>query len=293
MRNMAAAFWQTPAEFLRWHITSSSLLMKDGCWQKVYHQLRTRFQSGKIRQLERERQRKRRQHVMGPPHVIRRARHAHLHDRVAWRARQPPWQQHERQLRRRRGRLTTRATTQAATAMTRWREWVKTMAVVRTTATLAPTTISTKSKTQLRRRKTRRTRAKAPEKRRRQKASSATTSGRGRGRGRSGAATKRAKGGRGASAVGDSDNSGSRALATSSAEVGTEAGGMAGGSTWEAAGDDLPGWMVEKRIAATGRQYTIYHGPDGNRATSRVRALAGGGRRGRPKSRWRRCRCAS
>ena len=143
------------------HHERSSLLMKDGCWQKVYHQLRTRFQSGKIRQLERERQRKRRQHVMGPPHVIRRARHAHLHDRVA----------------------AGQAASMAAARTAAEEEAGETDdegdherdgddamegmgegdVVVRTTATLAPTTISTKSKTQLRRRKTRRTRAKAPE----------------------------------------------------------------------------------------------------------------------------------
>ena len=51
-------------------------------------------------------------------------------------------------------------------------------------------------------------------------------------------------------------------------------------SRWEVAGADLPGWMVERRVAATGRQYAVYHGPQGLRATSRAQALAGGVRRG-------------
>ena len=51
-------------------------------------------------------------------------------------------------------------------------------------------------------------------------------------------------------------------------------------SSWVAAGDDLPGWHIEKRIAQTGRQYSVYRGPDGLRATSRIQALAGGVRRG-------------
>jgi len=51
-------------------------------------------------------------------------------------------------------------------------------------------------------------------------------------------------------------------------------------SRWEAAGADLPGWMVERRVAATGRQYAVYHGPQGHRATSRTQALTGGVRRG-------------
>ena len=53
-----------------------------------------------------------------------------------------------------------------------------------------------------------------------------------------------------------------------------------GGTRWEEAGPELPGWVVERRVAATGRQYAVYHGPQGLRANSRVQALQGGVRRG-------------
>ena len=59
---------------------------------------------------------------------------------------------------------------------------------------------------------------------------------------------------------------------------------------WEEAGEDLPGWKVERRYTAlSGRSYIKYYGPDGQRASSRAHALAGGKAatvrsvRGRPK----------
>ena len=51
-------------------------------------------------------------------------------------------------------------------------------------------------------------------------------------------------------------------------------------SSWDAAGSDLPGWSIERRVAATGRRYAVFHGPNGFRATSRAQALKGGVRRG-------------
>ena len=76
-------------------------------------------------------------------------------------------------------------------------------------------------------------------------------------------------------AVGDDAPTDANAAAPEPAAASSEA--LA--STWEDAGADLPGWTVERRVAATGRHYSIYHGPFGNRATSRAQALAGGGTR--------------
>ena len=44
--------------------------------------------------------------------------------------------------------------------------------------------------------------------------------------------------------------------------------------TYEDAGPELPGWRIERRTPAKGRAYSVWHGPDGARATSRKAALA-------------------
>jgi hypothetical protein len=61
--------------------------------------------------------------------------------------------------------------------------------------------------------------------------------------------------------------------------------------TWEDAGPELPGWTIERRVGANGRNYTTFHGPDGFRASSRAQALKGGVRRARVAQKPVRCAC--